>query len=142
MMARSLDDPASWWFFAAIHGEYLTPATTKKIPPDTFPRWSEIQSQPSVPTTPLPNRATQERYWNQCQHGTWYFQMSAKRDAGGTRSAYVQLEKDVLAFRNARRDEVMGHQAVQIMLSIAHARIDQMNGDAQSGVRVLERSAR
>ncbi|KGX17154.1 tyrosinase domain protein [Burkholderia pseudomallei] len=77
MMARSLDDPASWWFFAAIHGEYLTPATTKKIPPDTFPRWSEIQSQPSVPTTPLPNRATQERYWNQCQHGTWYFQMSA-----------------------------------------------------------------
>ncbi|WP_196217377.1 hypothetical protein [Burkholderia pseudomallei] len=54
----------------------------------------------------------------------------------------MQLEKDVLAFRNARRDEVMGHQAVQIMLSIAHARIDQMNGDAQSGVRVLERSAR
>ncbi|OJA46543.1 tyrosinase [Burkholderia ubonensis] len=73
MMARSLNDPASWWFFAAIHGEYLTAATTKKIPPDTFPRWSEIQSPPSVPTTPLPNHATQERYWNQCQHGSWYF---------------------------------------------------------------------
>lgn len=64
-----------------------------------------------------------------------------KRDAGGARRAYVQLDKDVIAFRNERRDEVMGHQAAQIMQSVAHARIDQMNGDAQSGVRVLERSA-
>ncbi|RQR50944.1 tyrosinase family protein [Burkholderia sp. Bp9126] len=73
MMARSLDDPASWWFFGAIHGEYLTAATTRKIPPNTYPRWSEIKSPPSVPTTPLPSHATQEQYWNQCQHGTWYF---------------------------------------------------------------------
>ncbi|WP_254614968.1 hypothetical protein [Burkholderia pyrrocinia] len=65
-----------------------------------------------------------------------------KRDASGARSAYAQLEKDVIAFRNERRDEVMGHQAAQIMQSVAHARIDQMNGDARSGVRVLERSVK
>ncbi|PCE30699.1 tyrosinase family protein [Burkholderia ubonensis] len=73
MMERALDDPASWWFFAAIHGEYITPDTTRKIPPDTYPRWSQIKSPPSVPTTPVPDLATRERYWNQCQHGTWYF---------------------------------------------------------------------
>ncbi|MBN3778180.1 tyrosinase family protein [Burkholderia sp. Ac-20345] len=73
MMGRALNDTSSWWFYAAMHGEYLTPATTGKIPPGLYPRWSEIQSPPSVPTTPLPDLATQNRYWNQCQHGTWYF---------------------------------------------------------------------
>jgi hypothetical protein len=29
MQARQLSDPSSWWFFAAIHGEYVTP----DIPP-------------------------------------------------------------------------------------------------------------
>ena len=24
MQARTLNDPSSWWFFAAIHGEYVT----------------------------------------------------------------------------------------------------------------------
>ena len=73
MMGRALNDTSSWWFYAAMHGEYLTPATTRKIPPGLYPRWSEIQSPPSVPTTPLPDPATRHRYWNQCQHGTWYF---------------------------------------------------------------------
>jgi hypothetical protein len=27
MMSRSLDYPASWWFYAAIHGEYVNPTT-------------------------------------------------------------------------------------------------------------------
>ncbi|WDD90704.1 tetratricopeptide repeat protein (plasmid) [Burkholderia sp. FERM BP-3421] len=61
-----------------------------------------------------------------------------KHDVRGARSAYAQLAKDVIAFRNERSDEVMNHQVTQIMQSVAHARIDQMNGDTRSGIRVLE----
>ena len=27
MMSRPLDNLASWWFYAAIHGEYVNPTT-------------------------------------------------------------------------------------------------------------------
>ncbi|PCE30702.1 hypothetical protein BZL54_19560 [Burkholderia ubonensis subsp. mesacidophila] len=86
-----------------------------------------------------------EKDWRYVRISWDYAQVLAyvrKRDERGARSAYAQLEKDVIAFRNERREEVMGHQAAQIMQSVAHARIDQMKGDAQSGVRVLERSVR
>ncbi|SUY27295.1 tetratricopeptide repeat protein [Burkholderia oklahomensis] len=56
-------------------------------------------------------------------------------------SAYTKLVKDVAAFEKERRDEVMNQQAVQIMKSIAQARIDQMKGQSGSGVRALEHSA-
>lgn len=69
MMSRSLDDPASWWFFAAIHGEYVTPANIQPA----FPGWKFIKSPPTVPTTPLPTKAAQDLYWNQCQHQSWFF---------------------------------------------------------------------
>jgi tyrosinase len=69
MMGRTLDNQASWWFFAAIHGEYVNPKTR----PKAFPSWAVLKSPPTVPTTPLPTRAIQELFWNQCQHGTWYF---------------------------------------------------------------------
>ncbi|VWD59868.1 hypothetical protein BLA50215_07200 [Burkholderia lata] len=65
-----------------------------------------------------------------------------KRDVQRARGAYLKLEEDVSAFRNERRDEVMGHQAAQIMQAVARARIDQMNGDARGGVRVLEHTVR
>ncbi|ADV83106.1 tyrosinase family protein [Terriglobus saanensis] len=70
MMARSLDNTASWWFFAAIHGEYVTPESLKN--PRAFP-WSEIPGAPAVPIVPLPAKATYITFWNQCQHGSWYF---------------------------------------------------------------------
>jgi tyrosinase len=73
MMSRALDDPASWWFFAAIHGEYVNPDTEWFVTPPQFPDWGFIQGPPAVPTSPLPNGDTQALFWNQCQHGTWYF---------------------------------------------------------------------
>src|SRR5690348_12431538 len=32
-----------------------------------------IKSPPSVPTSPLPTQGTRDLYWDQCQHGSWYF---------------------------------------------------------------------
>jgi tyrosinase len=69
MMSRALNDPASWWFFAAIHGEYVTPDND----PGTFPGWGYIPGQPKVPTTPLPAANVVNTYWNQCQHQSWFF---------------------------------------------------------------------
>ncbi len=67
MQSLSLDNPNSWWFFAAIHGQYITP------PRPTFPGWGFIPGQPQVPTTPLPSQNLLDLYWDQCQHGSWYF---------------------------------------------------------------------
>jgi len=65
MQARSLDDTSSWWFFAAIHGEYILK--------QGGPAWNSLPSPPQVPTTPLPTAAVSDLYWDQCQHGSWYF---------------------------------------------------------------------
>ncbi|HEX6705267.1 MAG TPA: tyrosinase family protein [Albitalea sp.] len=73
MMERSLNDPASWWFFAAIHGEYVNPQNAWYPSPPDFPAWTFIKAPPSVSTKPLPDTAIQQKYWNQCQHGSWYF---------------------------------------------------------------------
>jgi tyrosinase len=70
MQARALDDPASWWFFAAIHGEYVTAKSLAD--PFAFP-WKNISPVPVVPTTPQPNAAVLGQYWDQCQHQSWYF---------------------------------------------------------------------
>lgn len=69
MQARALDDPTSWWFFAAIHGEYVSPENELS----EFPGWGFIPGPPAVPTTPLPSTSTIDRFWNQCQHQSWYF---------------------------------------------------------------------
>jgi tyrosinase len=65
MQARALDDPSSWWFFAAIHGEYVE--TTG------FPGWGSLPFPPSVPATPQPSVSVWDLYWDQCQHQSWYF---------------------------------------------------------------------
>src|SRR5256714_6115338 len=69
MMSRALNDPASWWFYAAIHGEYVTPANIQPA----FPGWKFIKAPPTVPTSPLPVSGNQNLYWNQCQHQSWFF---------------------------------------------------------------------
>lgn len=65
MQSKALDDPNSWWFFAAIHGEYIADPN--------FPGWGAIPGPPQVPTSPVPSQSVQDTYWNQCQHQTWYF---------------------------------------------------------------------
>jgi len=69
MMARNLNDPASWWFFAAIHGEYISPANAQL----GFPGWQFLPGPPAVPATPLPAQNVIDLYWNQCQHQSWFF---------------------------------------------------------------------
>jgi tyrosinase len=65
MQARELSDPSSWWFFAAIHGEYVSETD--------FPGWGFLPAPPPVPTSPLPSQGDQDQYWDQCQHQSWYF---------------------------------------------------------------------
>jgi tyrosinase len=68
MMSRPLNDQNSWWFFAAIHGEYVTASNAP-----AFPNWGAIPAPPQVPTAPLPSQNLQDLYWDQCQHQSWYF---------------------------------------------------------------------
>ncbi|MEA3013917.1 MAG: tyrosinase [Sphingomonadales bacterium] len=56
MQKRKIKDPTSWRYQAAIHG-YPPPAPA-----------------PVVPAAQLPTAADRAKYWNQCQHGSWYFQ--------------------------------------------------------------------
>lgn len=65
MQSRSLDDPNSWWFFAAIHGEY--------VDQNSFPGWGSIPGPPAVPNSPKPSNGVRDKFWNQCQHQSWYF---------------------------------------------------------------------
>jgi tyrosinase len=89
MMARALDDPASWWFFAAIHGEYVTPDND----PGKFPGWAYIPGVPKVPTTPLPASRVVKTYWDQCQHQSWFF---APWHRGYLVALEAQLRKDIV----------------------------------------------
>lgn len=73
MQSRALDDQSSWWFFGAIHGEYVNPNTPWYTDPPAFPDWGFIPGPPQVPTTPLPSQNLQDLYWDQCQHQSWYF---------------------------------------------------------------------
>jgi tyrosinase len=65
MQQRALNDVSSWWFFAAIHGEYITETQ--------FPGWGFLPSPPPVPTSPQPTQSVSDLYWDQCQHQSWYF---------------------------------------------------------------------
>jgi tyrosinase len=73
MKSRQLDDPTSWWFYAAIHGQYLIDNDGSGQPPADFPNWTKIQELPNNSTSPLPVKSIREQYWDQCQHAGWYF---------------------------------------------------------------------
>lgn len=75
MMSRPIADPQSWWFYAAIHGELADPSTAiyKYYQSINKMLWKDIQAPPSFSVTPLPSRTLINKYWNQCQHGSWYF---------------------------------------------------------------------
>ena len=58
MKGRPLSDPLSWSFYAAIHGFNAQ-------------AWS-VAGRPA-PEAQQPSKKLQETFWNQCQHGSWYF---------------------------------------------------------------------
>ncbi|TDR81935.1 tyrosinase family protein [Paludibacterium purpuratum] len=58
MKARLLSQATSWKFFAAIHG--FDP-----------PLWQQLGYLGQAEA--LPGQADRTKYWNQCQHGSWYF---------------------------------------------------------------------
>lgn len=54
MSRQPATDPTSWRFQAGVHGY-------KK------------KSDPLVNASPLPTKAVQHKFWNRCQHGSWFF---------------------------------------------------------------------
>jgi hypothetical protein len=75
MKSRPISDPTSWWFYAAIHGEYLTSYFGTGGAPTYYPNWTKITSIPaSANLNSLPPQNQISLFWNQCQHGTWFFQ--------------------------------------------------------------------
>jgi tyrosinase len=56
--ARPLNDTTSWRFYAGIHGI-------------DAPLWQQLGYL--KPNEPTPSAADAKSYWNQCQHGSWYF---------------------------------------------------------------------
>jgi tyrosinase len=94
MMGRSLDDPASWWFYAAMHGEYVNPHSAWYVTPPAFPDWGFITGPQKVPTGPLPSKKVQGIFWNQCQHQSWYF---APWHRGYLLSLEAQLRQDIVS---------------------------------------------
>jgi tyrosinase len=58
MKARALTDPTGWRFYGAIHG----------IDQDLWQQLGYLD-----PEEPMPSGAVTASYWNECQHGSWYF---------------------------------------------------------------------
>lgn len=54
MRSRPINDPTSWGYQAAMHGYDAT-----------YPVWAAFPG--AIP------KADQKRFWNQCQHATWFF---------------------------------------------------------------------
>jgi tyrosinase len=58
LQSRPVTDHTSWRFLAAIHGMH----------PTVWRQFGIISAN-----TPLPTPVLQRRFWNQCQHQSWYF---------------------------------------------------------------------
>lgn len=58
MKARALSDSTGWRFYGAIHGF-------------NQPMWRQVGYLSS--TDKMPGSADVKTYWQQCQHGSWYF---------------------------------------------------------------------
>jgi tyrosinase len=73
MQSRPIKDATSWWFYAAIHGQYLVNNNNGR-PPVGYPNWKHIPYIPSsADLTSLPQQQEITTFWDQCQHGTWFF---------------------------------------------------------------------
>lgn len=58
MKARALNEPTAWGFYAAIHGIDAS-------------LWEQLGYLKA--SDPKPTATVVATYWNQCQHGSWYF---------------------------------------------------------------------
>jgi tyrosinase len=97
MMNRPIADTRSWWFYAAVHGEYADPSTPwyiEGVKEGNIVTWQSITAPPTFSTTPLPSSDAITLYWNQCQHGTWYF---LPWHRGYLLSIEAQLRQDIIA---------------------------------------------
>jgi tyrosinase len=54
MSSRPATDPTSWRFQAGVHGYNKS-------------------TDPFAKAGPVPKKAVQDKFWQQCQHGTWFF---------------------------------------------------------------------
>jgi tyrosinase len=90
MQARAINDPASWWFFAAIHGQYLQ---DPKVPIYFANGWGAIPSPPSVPIGNQYQAPSSTQFWDQCQHQTWFF---APWHRGYLLALEAQIRADVI----------------------------------------------
>lgn len=72
MQSLPISDPTSWWFYAAIHGQYLLRPITN--PQYKYLNWVNIPYIPaSADLGTTPPKKTTDLFWDQCQHGTWFF---------------------------------------------------------------------
>ncbi len=72
MQSLPISKPTSWWFYAAIHGEFLLQPITN--PQYLYLNWKNIRYIPSsAQLGNLPSQNLTNLFWDQCQHGTWYF---------------------------------------------------------------------
>ena len=60
LQAKPITDVTSWWSLAAMHG----------IDPQL---WIDLGYLDPAVQLPFPADPTQPGFWNQCQHGSWYF---------------------------------------------------------------------
>lgn len=90
MQARAISDPASWWFFAAIHGQYLQSAT---LPMYAANGWGAIPTPPTVPIGNTYQGPSSTQYWDQCQHQSWFF---APWHRGYLLALEAQIRADVI----------------------------------------------
>lgn len=73
MKSKPVSDATSWWFYAAIHGQYLTLTADSGPIPTDFPNWTKIKSIPESAVATLPSSDNINIFWDQCQHGSWFF---------------------------------------------------------------------
>jgi tyrosinase len=69
MKKKDITDPTSWWYQGAIHGYGLDKSS------DLAPSksWSEFSIWQQAQGFPPSNSLVHSQFWQQCQHGTWYF---------------------------------------------------------------------
>jgi tyrosinase len=75
MKSKPITDPTSWWFYAAIHGEFITEENMKKNKRRPYLNWPNLSPSyiPAAAIATLPADDVIAKFWNQCQHSTWYF---------------------------------------------------------------------